>query len=61
MLHHTPLIAVIVFGFVPAVVSGAVVRRAKLPPVAGYLQRLGASVTIMGENEIARAMAEHAV
>jgi len=26
-----------------------------------HLQRLGASVTIMGENEIARAMAEHAV
>jgi CPA2 family monovalent cation:H+ antiporter-2 len=38
-----------------------IVARAHFDAEVEHLQRLGASVTIMGENEIARAMAEHAV
>jgi len=38
-----------------------IIARAHFDAEVEHLQRLGASVTIMGENEIARAMAEHAV
>jgi len=38
-----------------------IVARAHFDAEVEHLQRLGASVTIMGENEIARAMADHAV
>ncbi len=38
-----------------------IVARAHSDAEVEHLQRLGASVTIMGENEIARAMAEYAV
>jgi CPA2 family monovalent cation:H+ antiporter-2 len=38
-----------------------IIARAHFDAEVEHLQRLGASVTIMGENEIARAMAEHAI
>ncbi len=38
-----------------------IIARAHFDAEVEHLQRLGASVTIMGENEIARAMAEYAV
>ena len=38
-----------------------IIARAHFDAEVEHLQRLGANVTIMGENEIARAMAEHAV
>jgi CPA2 family monovalent cation:H+ antiporter-2 len=53
--------------------AGQIIEQARainatLPIIAGahgdaeteHLQKLGASVTVMGESEIARAMAEHA-
>jgi K+:H+ antiporter len=38
-----------------------IVARAHSDAEVDYLQNLGASITIMGEHEIARAMIEHAV
>ena len=38
-----------------------IIARAHTDAEVEHLQRLGANVTIMGEHEIARAMAEHAV
>jgi len=66
MLHHTPLIATIVIGLVLAFVFGRnpnlpIIARAHSDAEVDHLQKLGASVTIMGEHEIARSMIEYAV
>ena len=37
MPHHTPLIAILVYGFVMAFILGALAHRLRLSPLVGYL------------------------
>ena len=76
MLHHTPLIVTIVGGIVLAFILGALAQRVRVSPLVGYLlagvlvdpstpgfvaDPALAGDFVMGENEIARRMAERSL